>query len=1232
MDAPDTSPGRFPVVALGASAGGLKAFEEFFRALPTDTGMAFVLVQHLAPDQASSLAEILQRFTALSVTQVTETVQLEPNQVYVIPPNKGLEVKQGRLHLHPRSTERQPPASIDTLFRSLALDCQSYAVAIVLSGSGSDGAQGLVEVHKRGGFTMAQDPEEAEFSSMPKLAIETGRVDMVLTAGELASCLVEGQRHSQQSRLQDGLSSQGSEERDKQESDSEQEFDYGAITEKLHELTGTDFSHYKRPTMLRRLKRRIDANHLESLDAYEAYLSDHPEEAECLVEDLLIKVTEFFRDPDAFASLEKNFIPKLVDTCNAQTPIRVWVAGCATGQEAYSIAILLHEEFTRRNVLCDFKIFATDLDKRAIETARRGVFSAQDCASLSSERLQRFFTKDEGYRIRPLIRDRILFAVHDILRDPPFASVNLVSCRNVLIYLDPNAQRRAFEVLHYALKHGGTLFIGQSEFVGMARDLFAPGDELHRIYQSRHTTKRISARSTWLSGGVQRESRKPLDFTLGHGGRESFEWGPVHHAALSRDYAPPSLLVNRQSSILHVMGDVRPYLLVPEGKPTTNVINSVHPGLRVKLRTALTVAFGQNATTTTGPLTFDDEGQSRTVRVVVRSIEAGAYGEEGIALISFETWDNEPVSSTKWASNPVDTSNQTDLDRLEDELETVRRELEARIDGQEIITEKLTTANEELLTINEELQSTTEELETSQEELQSTNEELTTVNLELHHKVNELNSVNSDLRNLLSSTNIGTIFLDPPLRIKRFTAPVTDVFNILDSDIGRPLEHITHNLDYSELIDDARNILETRVPIEREITSRDGRWFIARAAPYKTIQEEVDGVVLTFFETTERRIAQNKLRESELLFRTVFESASDAVFVFATGQDGLFTALENVNAGASRQLGYSASELMERTLEDFIDPTSVELDAFLATLRQEGVASSQMKFIANDARSHEVELTARKLEIAGNSKVVVVARNIAAQQAYEDGLLAAKLESDRLAETRATFLANMSHEIRTPLTSIIGVSQLLGECDLSEKEQTMVGLIQTSGRRLHQTLDSVLDISRIEAGEMEPRYGATQIVKEIVEDIEVLRPLAKRKGIALRFHHKLDEGLIFHTDVGFIHRIVNNLIQNAIKFTDAGEVEVKLEALEGDALRVTVRDTGIGIDEKFLPHIFEKFKQASVGNQRRYDGSGLGLALVKHLVDILGGTIVIQSAKNEGTTFVVSIPQHQIDEAPRGQN
>lgn len=867
------APARFPVVGIGASAGGLKPLQTFFDRMPSDSGLAFVVVIHLSPAYDSNLAQILQHHTSMPVTQITEAMAVEPNHVYVIPPSHHLSMQDGKLRL---VAPQQPPGLrvvIDLFFRTMSVAFGPRAVCIILSGADSDGAIGIKHVKEQGGVTIVQDPAEAEHDSMPRSAIATGMVDWVLPVADMPGRLMqfvqnEMRMHVPPDDPQEGEAAEADNRNAggslalQQTPSMTDETALHEIMRFLHSQTGHDFSHYKRATILRRVARRLQVNLLDTLPAYLDFLRTHTAETPALLRDLLISVTNFFRDAEAFAALESH-VPQLFAGKQASDQVRVWVAGCATGEEAYAIATLLYEHAARLTSPPAIQVFATDIDDEVIHYARAGLFPATIEADVSAERLQRFFQKDQGqYRIKKEIREIVLFSAHNLLKDPPFSRLDLITCRNLLIYLKREAQERVLETFHYALRPGGLLFLGGSESVDESNMLFVPLDKRHRLFARRAVSRPggnmlpmpapstlqrslnapILPRTQEAGGGVLEPAGAPPPPASD---LRTMRFSELHLALLEQ-LAPPSVLINAAYDIVHLSAHAGEFLQFPGGEPSTNLPMVVHPALRIELRAALFRATRSGTASTAPRVPMARDGVTRLVNIHVRPAPSSQPGQ-GFLLVLFET-----IEEVSGAPEVLPLSSEQITRDLEAEIQELKTLAGTTTEQYEASNEELKASNEELQAMNEELRSATEELETGKEELQSINEELTTVNHELKNSVEEVSRANDDLQNLMASTDIGTIFLDRGLCIKRFTPRIQDLFNMIPTDIGRPLSDITHKLNYPALTADAERVLHDLMPGEREVSSQ-GSWFLARMVPYRTLDDRIDGVVLTFVDITTRK-------------------------------------------------------------------------------------------------------------------------------------------------------------------------------------------------------------------------------------------------------------------------------------------------------------------------------------------------------------------------------------------
>lgn len=849
---------------MGGSAGGLEAFEQFFSHLPSDTGLAFVLVPHLEPTHKGMMPELLGRHTRMPVVQVEDGISVRPNCVYVIPPNADLSILHGRLQVLEPAAPRGLRTPIDFFLRHLAVDQKERAVAIILSGMGSDGTLGLKAIKEHLGLVMVQDPTSAKYDGMPRSAINTGLVDYVAAAEDLPAKLVQYIHHPPLP-LED-LASPAAEP--------------SASLQKVFVLlrahTGNDFSCYKNSTICRRIERRMSVHQFDSLARYVRLLQENPQEVELLYKELLIGVTNFFRDAGLFDVLKNNAIPGLLQNWSDGNPLRVWNPGCSTGEETYSLAILLKEclEDLKLETVPKIQVFATDIDKDAIEKARQGFFAASIAADVSPERLARFFVREgDGYRIKTEIRDLVVFAPQNILVDPPFTKVDILCCRNFLIYVNVETQKKLLPLMHYALNPRGLLILGTAESIGGFSQLFLPLDQKWKVFQRCEASQggfvEMPVRSMppgQTAQAVTRTAQEPAE--------------DIFYAAqrlLLDFYGPPSVVVTSQGDIIYVNGRTGKYLEPASGKVNLNVFAMAREGLREELRLVLNRAAKQTAAVTQGGVTVKSNGSVSTISLTVRPLVEPAE-LRGMFLIVFEENSLEPsVAAAGGIAEASATAKPAS--EVEAELRRTRERLQSVVEEMQAAQEELRSTNEELQSNNEELQSTNEELTSSKEELQSLNEEMQTVNAELQAKIEELSQSNSDMKNLLNGTQIATVFLDGDLSIKRFTVPASQVINLAPSDVGRPISHFTTNLKYERLVHDARDVLETLVPKDVQVQARDGRWYNMRVLPYRTADNVIDGVVITFVDTTMLKRTEAQLREARQFAESIVATLREPLLV-----------------------------------------------------------------------------------------------------------------------------------------------------------------------------------------------------------------------------------------------------------------------------------------------------------------------------------------------------------------
>ena len=817
------------VVGIGASAGGLEALQQFLRYMPAHSGLSFVIVQHLSPDYRSLMADILGKYTEMRVIQAEDGMPVEPNQVYVIPPKKNLTYHSGKLFLseYIQGLLNHP---IDTFFTSLAEENGERSIAVILSGTGSDGTNGMKAVKEHGGLAIVQKPETAKFDGMPKSAINTGLVDYVLPPQDIAGELLHFFQYRTNLDVDDG------------EIFFTEEESFSHIYAVLKKARGIDFTYYKRSTVLRRIERRMMVNHSASLEEYAKYLDRDPEEVNILVKEILIGVTNFFRDPAFFEKLKNGAIYHIVQNARENEPIRVWSAGCSTGEEAYSIAILFQEILEELNLKRDIKIFATDIDIKAIEQAGRGVFSENIVDDVSPERLAKYFTKrGDQYHISKEIRRMIIFAPHNMLSDPPFGKLDLISCRNVMIYFQPILQRGLFAIFHSALKNGGYLFLGKSETANEYSNVFQTAYATEKIYIHNGSAKQVNLTPpTFNIPNIQTVIPKTMAVT----GTENEDYTiETVYTRFLESYMPASVILNEQNEVLHFFGNCLDYMSISPGKASFNLFSILNKDVSLAASTALSRCRAENISVTYTGVAVDTVSGQRVIDLSVHPIPMPGKKDSGLIAMIFQ--DHRTVEteadgiSEKYDINTTAARRITDL---EQELQESQNDLRKTIAELETVNEELQAANEELLTANEELQS-------SNEELQSVNEELYTVNAEYQQKVEELTTMTNDLSNFLSSTMIGILFVDGNLNIRKFTEYIGREFQLMDHDIGRSIQIFAHSFPYEKIVEDAQNVLKNLTPIDREVVATNGQYYTLRIAPYRTTENSIKGLVITIIDS-----------------------------------------------------------------------------------------------------------------------------------------------------------------------------------------------------------------------------------------------------------------------------------------------------------------------------------------------------------------------------------------------
>lgn len=1223
---PFASP-AFPVVGIGASAGGIQALLRLFEQMPADSGMAFVIVLHLSPKYESRADQVLQRVTSMPVMQVREPTHIEKNSVYLISPSNDLSMFDGYLRVTPAERRSGRPVAIDRFFRSLADAHGIRAMSVILSGTGSDGTAGIGRIKECGGVTLAQSPDDAEYGEMPQNAIASGLIDMSLPVVDLPQKLIELWSNAQVIQLpavegEPAVAAVPPSENAVATSEN-------ALQEILKALrihTGHDFRHYKRATVLRRIERRLQVNALPDLPSYLLFLERQPDEHSALLRDMLIGVTNFFRDREAFEALEREVVPRIFEAKNDDEQVRAWVAGCSTGEEAYSLAMLLCERLAEENHQPGIQVFATDIDERAIESARSGRYLESILTDVPPSRLRQFFTHVRGfYVVSKALREKVLFAAHNILRDPPFSQLDLVTCRNLLIYLDRDVQRQVLQTFHFALRPGGYLFLGSSESAEIAQDLFAPIDKKNRIYRAKPGTHRTRVTPQLTSAGKMPHASH-VDVAQPLLRPASFSFAPLHQRVIEH-FSPPSILVDRDAEILHMSEHVGRFLRYVGGEPSHNLLTVVNPDLRLELRTALYQALQHGKSVEVKRVRFERGDAFSYVNLSVHPFNDETAGGDVVAIF-FDEFDE---ADTESSPDRAHTSGQHRVvTHLETELTRTKELLQSSVEQSNLSTQELKASNEELQAINEEMRSATEELETSKEELQSVNEELVTVNAELQTKVEDEARANDDLQNLIVSSGIATIFVDRAMRIKRFTAPAVNIFNLIETDIGRPLLDLRHRLNYPELAQDAAAAFETLKLTEREVSTNDGESFIVRLLPYRTLDDRIEGAVLTLIDITARRRAEDVARASEERLKFAALTTDDYAII-VQDLDGVIVSW---NRGAQSVFGYEQVEAIGKPIDLIFADADREQGVPLAErqkARSAGRAEDERWHVRKDGRRIYCSGVVTAIDTEGFRGYAKIARDLTGRKSAESRQ-ADRLELERRVRARAVaanrrkdeFFAVLSHELKNPLNLIHVKAEMLTRApELRDvplvRDATDVILRSVVGQA--KIIDDLLDLSRARTGKLALHLAAVDVSAIVRTVVDASASDAAVSGIALSLSG-MDRPVQIQADAVRVEQIFWNILRNALKFTPAGgRVDVTLFPEDGFVC-VQVADTGRGIAPDFLPRIFDMFSQGQTGAAREHGGLGIGLSLVKQLVKMHGGTIEAKSdGVGRGATFDVRLPE-----------
>lgn len=1174
----------FYVVGIGASAGGLEALEQFFEQMPEDSRLCFVVVQHLSPDFKSMMDELLSRRTQIPIIRVEDGIEIHPNAIYLMPPRKEMILSAGRLFLTDKDPTKGFALPIDCFLRSLAQDFGSRAIGVILSGTGSDGSRGIRDIHEAGGLVVAQSEESARFNGMPRSARETGLVDLVLSAADMPEAILKLVRLRPAKSLDS-------------EAPAVPEVGLQAIFRMLRAEYGIDFSQYKSSTVTRRVERRLLLNQSMDVDHYVERLSTNDGELNQLYKDLMIGVTQFFRDPDAFHRLATEEIPRLIAGLEDEQEIRVWVAGCATGEEAYSLAILIHEQLVAMKRQLTVRIFATDAHRASLDTASAGVYSAASLSSVSQQRRDQYFvSKGDGFQVAPHLRKMIVFAPHDVLKDAPFTRLDLVTCRNMLIYFLPGAQKKVLSLFHFGLKAGGVLFLGPSETPGDLAEEFESVDDHWKLYRKRRDVRLRADFRLQLPIGLPQKPRINAGYAASAAASDRLQ--QAVYDRLLEEHMPPSFLVNDRKELVHSFGGAGKYLQVRDGRAPTNFLELVGNELKMILLGAMSRAEKQLAPVVFTGIQLPAEGGGESMmRLTVKPLPDRITGLTSFLVILEDMLQQAPPREESVINLGVASGEQ--IQALEQELTHTRENLQAMIEEQESSNEELQATNEELVASNEELQSTNEELH-------SVNEELYTVNAEYQHKIEELTQVSADLENLLLATDVGILFLDRNLCIRRFTPRVAKLFNLLPHDNGRPITGFTNQLD-EPLMEALQQVLNSGVPIEREISDIHGNCYFLRILSYRISSAALDGVVLSLIDISALKTAEAHLRH----LSSIVECSTDAI----VGKD-LDGTILSWNRGAEAMYGYTADAVIGKSARMLYPLESAgQFEADLKLIRAAEPFTSEHQRQRQDGTLIDVLLTVSPIRDRAGRVVgaSAISRDITSRKKAERDIQLAIRNRDQ-------FLAMLSHELRNPLGAILNASHLLDQANLSGIGLTAAQTVSRQAEQMRLLLDDLLDVARVTQNKIVLRREDCLLAEVISSAMDAVRPIIDTRGQRLEVNG-LESAVRVHGDPARLQQVVINLLKNAAKYSPASATISIGLGQEVEMAIIRVKDWGVGITPEMLDRVFDLFVQSNDTLDRADGGMGVGLTLVKSIVELHGGTISASSdGFNAGSEFTVRLP------------
>ncbi|WP_372918621.1 chemotaxis protein CheB [Salegentibacter sp.] len=1186
------------IIAIGASAGGLEALKSFFDNISETDKNAYVVVQHLSPDYKSMMGELLRKNTNLPIVEISDSLQIRQGHIYLIPPVNNLVLENNRLHLVDKPKDQSLNLPIDIFFESLAKIKKEKAIGVILSGTGSDGTRGIRAIKENDGMIMVQDPEEAKFDGMPQSAINTGLVDYVLSVEEMGEELKNFISAPSILHFKNGDIS----------------VDENILDSILHfvdENTGLDFREYKKATLVRRISRRVNVCKCNSLSDYHSFLENNPQEVEILYREFLIGVTKFFRDENVWKVLRDEVIPELVASKTDGEVLKVWDVGCSSGEEAYSFAMIINEEIEKQNKKIELKIFATDISEKHLRIGSRGFYPESIVADVDNDLLLKYFvSKANGYRIIDKLRRMVVFSRHNIIKNPPFSNMDMAICRNLLIYFQPGIQNKALNMLHYSLVKNGILVLGTSESVYNQKDNFSVIDRAAKIYKNLRPSKRLKSdisEPTSLSG-VKTNNPKERTVARNHVNPVKTRLQDELTEGIMESFGGASVLLDSDYNVLHALGEFRKYAHMPSTGFSINLLDMLDGDFKFILQTTLKKAKSENKKMKYPGAVFEENGEKKSVDIFIKPFSVKKLENNINYIVTFI--EKEIFEGDLEELDKITLTNRTKeyVSSLEEELKYTKEELNASVEEIETSNEELQAANEELLASNEELQSTNEEL-------QSVNEEINTVNAENLQKVEDLAALNADMNNLLESTQIGTIFLDTELKIRKFTPAIKAHFNLINSDEGRPIVHFTDSMGKNNLIPRCKQVLKTGKILEKHVITKSGYHYLRRISPYIDSKENISGVVITFIDISSVQKSRDKLIASEKRFKTFYEE-DPVLHISVDPQSSIILQCNNT---AVQELGYdSKDELIGKLVFDLY-----EEEAQIKALKsnKEFQETGELKNIEQDMLKKTGETlpvilsaTAEKDEENKITAIRYTCVDISAQKKAEEKLKRQKADLERANYDLEQFVSICSHDLQEPLSTIKFGSDVLGKIyfeNLDEKGQNYLSYIKDASTRLAEQIKALLEHSRI------GRNGEKKLVN-IQELVEVVKyDLGKSiKDTKAKIHiGKLPKLEAYEIELRLLFQ---NLIGNAIKYTPKDRnPEIRISAFkEGKFYVFSIVDNGVGISEEDQKTIFTIFNRVEDSQK---DGTGVGLAHVKKIIELHEGNIWVDSQVGVGSNFYFKI-------------